>query len=314
MGKHVIVGAGQVGAHLAGRLAARGHDVVVVTRSGSGPEGVERVAADVADRARLTGIARGADALYNCVNPRMHRWAQDWPPMAASFLGAAEETGAVLVTLSNLYPYGPVDGPMTEDLPLAGTGVKARVRARMWEDALAAHREGRIRATELRPSDYYGPGSTDQAYVGEDRFVRPLLEGRRVPCFSDPSVPHAWTYLPDVAEALAVAGTDERALGRAWHVPTGPAVSMREIAERLCALAGAPEPRLRTVPRPVFTALGVVSPLLRELRETRYQFDRPYVLDSSAFESAFGVAPTPLDDALKEVLAHRESAAAGKLS
>ncbi|MFA1539623.1 NAD-dependent epimerase/dehydratase family protein [Actinomadura monticuli] len=303
MGKHVIVGAGQVGTHLAERLAGRGHDVVVVTRSGSGPEGVERVAADVADRPRLTEVAKGADALYNCVNPRYHRWVQDWPPMASSFLGTAEDTGAVLVTLSNLYVYGPVDGPMTEDLPLAAPGTKGRVRARMWEDALAAHEAGRIRMTELRPSDYYGPRSTDQAYIGETRFVRPLLAGKRVWYFSDPSVPHAWTYLPDVAEALAVAGTDERAWGRPWHVPTGPAVSTLEVAERLCAIAGAPEPRVSEVPRALFNALGPFSPLLRELRETRYQFDKPYILDSSAFQETFGVAPTPLDDALETIVA-----------
>ncbi|SPT50885.1 NAD-dependent epimerase/dehydratase family protein [Actinomadura madurae] len=308
MGKHVIVGAGQVGTHLAERLIGRGHDVVVVTRSGSGPESVERVAANVADRDRMTQIAKGADVLYNCVNPQYHRWAQDWPPMAASFLGTAEDTGAVLVTLSCLYGYGPVDGPMTEDLPLAATGTKGRVRAKMWRDALAAHQAGRIRTTELRGSDYYGPRSTDQAYIGETRFVKPLLAGRRVPYFSDPSVPHAWTYLPDVAEALAIAGTDERAWGRPWHIPTGPAVSTREVGERLCRIAGAPAPRIYEVPRPIFHAAGTVVPMLKEMRETRYQFDRPYVLDSSAFESTFGTVPTPLDAALKTIVAASRTA------
>ncbi|NED55966.1 NAD(P)H-binding protein, partial [Micromonospora aurantiaca] len=93
----VIVGAGQVGTHLAERLVRMGHDVAVVTRSGSGPAGVERIAADVADQARLTEVAKGADTLYNCVNPRYHRWVQDWPPMASSFLATAEATGAALV-------------------------------------------------------------------------------------------------------------------------------------------------------------------------------------------------------------------------
>ena len=312
MGKHVIVGAGQVGAHLAERLVRRGHDVVVVTRSGSGPEGVQRVAADVADRARLTKVAKGADALYNCVNPQYHRWTEDWPPMAASFLGTAEDTGAVLVTLGCLYGYGPVDGPMTEDLPLAATGVKGRVRAKMWQDALAAHEAGRIRTTELRASDYYGPRSTDQAYIGEARFVKPLLAGKRVPYFSDPSLPHAWTYLPDVAEALAIAGTDECAWGRPWHVPTGPAVSTLEVAERLCAIAGAPEPRVYEAPRVLFNALGLFSPMMKELRETRYQFDKPYILDSSAFQETFAMAPTQLDDALKTIVAaYRESTGGG---
>ncbi|GAA2098540.1 NAD-dependent epimerase/dehydratase family protein [Actinomadura alba] len=302
MGKHVIVGAGQVGHRLAELLSAQEHEVVVVTRSGSGPEGVTKVAASAADRDRLTEITKGADTLYNCMNPRYHRWALDWPPVAAALLATAETTGAVLVTLGCLYGYGPVDGPMTEDLPLAATGVKGRVRTTMWADALAAQRAGRVRATELRGSDYFGPGAGDQSYLG-DRLVPALLAGRRVSFLSDPDVPHAWTYLPDVARALAIAAVDERAWGRAWHIPTGPAVSARAFAERLCAIADAPGPRFAQVPRWAFNAMGLVSPMMRELRETRYQFDRPYVLDSSAFETTFGVAPTPLDAALEETLA-----------
>jgi nucleoside-diphosphate-sugar epimerase len=304
MSKHVIVGAGQVGHQLAELLTAQGHEVVVVTRSGSGPDQVTKVAADAADRERLTEITKGASALYNCMNPRYHEWPKVWPPVAASLLATAEATGAVLVTLSCLYGYGPVDEPMTEDLPLAATGVKGRVRAAMWADMLAAHQAGRVRATELRGSDYFGPSAGDQSYLG-DRFLPPLLAGKRVMFFSDPDVPHAWTYLPDVARALAVAGTDERAWGRAWHIPTGPPLSARAVAERVCALAGAPAPRFTQVPRGIFNAMGMVSPLLRELRETRYQFDRPYILDSSAFETMFGVLPTSTDEALKASVAGR---------
>lgn len=106
MGKHVVVGAGQVGPHVARKLIEQGHDVVVVTRSGSGPEGATRIAADVTDSARMIEISKGADAIYNCVNPKYHRWLTDWPPMAASFMAAAEASGAVLVALGNLYPYG----------------------------------------------------------------------------------------------------------------------------------------------------------------------------------------------------------------
>ncbi|GGO66357.1 NAD-dependent epimerase/dehydratase family protein [Nonomuraea cavernae] len=301
MGKHVVVGSGQVGNHLAGKLLARGHEVTVVTRSGSGPAGATRVAADVADQARLIEVTRGADVLYNCVNPRYHRWLTDWPPMAASFLGAAEATGAVLVILGNLYPYGPVTGPMTEDLPLASTNPKFQVRAKMWADALAAHEAGRIRVTEVRGSDYFGPGATDQSYLG-DRFLVPLREGRTIQLVWPADMPHSWTYLPDVADALIVAGADERAWGRPWHVPTGEPRTFREMGERMAALLGRPAPRLMRLPWPAVQAAGLFSPMIGELRHTRYQFVAPYVLDSSAFQRTFGLAPTPLDEALKATL------------
>ncbi|GAA3812540.1 NAD-dependent epimerase/dehydratase family protein [Sphaerisporangium flaviroseum] len=304
MGKHVVVGAGQVGSQLAESLAAEGHEVVVVTRSGSGPAvpGVTRTAADAGDGNRLTGLARGADALYNCVNPQYHRWAQDWPPIATALLAAAQESGAVLVTLGNLYGYGPVDRPMTEDLPLAASGTKGRVRAKMWADALAAHQAGRVRITEVRASDYFGPGMSDQSFFG-DRLTAPVLAGKTVWVPADPDQPHSVTYLPDVARALMTVAGDERAWGRAWHVPTNPAESIRQVAGRIAVLAGAPTPRIRSVPHLVMRAAGLVSPLLREMEETRYQMVRPFVLDSSAFETTFGVAPTPMDDALKQSIA-----------
>ncbi|MBO2452059.1 NAD-dependent epimerase/dehydratase family protein [Actinomadura barringtoniae] len=303
MGKHVIVGAGQVGSHLAGLLVGKGHDVTVVTRSGSGPDGVRKVAANAADRATLIEVTQGADTLYNCMNPRYHEWATVWPPVADALLGTAEETGAALVTLGCLYGYGPFDGPMTEDTPMAATGTKGKVRAKMWHDMLAAHEAGRARVTEVRGSDYYGPGSTDQAYIGTTRFVRPLLAGKRVWYFSNPDITHSWTYLPDVARALAIAGTDERALGRAWHIPSADPFTTREFGERLCELAGARRPRITEVPRPIFNAVGAAVPMVREMRETRYQFDKPYILDSSAFQTTFGMAPTSMEDALKAVLA-----------
>ncbi|GII60335.1 NAD-dependent epimerase [Sphaerisporangium krabiense] len=299
MGKHVVVGAGQVGARLVELLAGEGHEVVIVTRSGAGPElpGVTRVAADAGDAGRLTEVARKADALYNCANPRYHRWPQDWPPIAAALLQAAETSGAVLVTLSNLYGYGPVDRPMTEDMPLASTGAKGRVRARMWADALAAHRAGRLRATEVRGSDYFGPETTGQSFFG-DRFLGPVLAGRTVRIPADPGQPHSMTYLPDVARALATAGSDERAWGRAWHVPTSPALTIQEVADRAAAIAGVAAPRVKPIPHWVMRAGGLFSPLLRELEETRHQFVRPFVVDSTAFETTFGVRPTPLDEAL----------------
>ncbi|MEV4802172.1 NAD-dependent epimerase/dehydratase family protein [Nonomuraea sp. NPDC049421] len=301
MGKHVVVGSGQVGTHLARKLLSRGHEVVVVTRSGRGPDGAVKVAADVADKARLTELTEGADVLYNCVNPRYDRWPIDWPPMAAAFLAAAEATGAVYVLLGNLYPYGPVTGPMTEGLPLASTDPKFRVRTKMWDDALAAHEAGRIRATEVRASDFFGPGATDQSYLG-DRFLKPLRAGRTIPLVWPADVPHTWSYLPDVAEALITAGADERAWGRPWHVPSGEPLTFRQLGERMAALLGRPAPRMFQIPWPVIRAAGPFSYMIGELAHVRYQFTKPFEMDSSAFQRTFGVAPTPIDEALKATL------------
>ncbi|GGR63086.1 NAD-dependent epimerase [Micromonospora fulviviridis] len=301
MALHVIVGAGPVGTATARLLAERGERVRVVTRRGTGPAhpAIERIAADAADAERLTALTEGAAALYNCANPAYHRWPLDWPPLAAALLTAAERTGAVLATVGNLYGYGPVDAPMTEATPLASTGTKGRVRNRMWADALAAHRAGRARITEVRGSDYVGADGTSLAMMVLPR----VLAGQRVFLPVDWDAPHTWTYIPDVARTLVAAATDERAWGRAWHVPSAPAVSMRDLAGRAAALVGAPAPRLIRMPYPMLWVAGLANPFARELRETAYQFDRPYVLDSTAATATLGVEPTPLDRVVKETVA-----------
>ncbi|MFI6328798.1 NAD-dependent epimerase/dehydratase family protein [Micromonospora chersina] len=301
MALHVIVGAGPVGTATARLLAERGERVRVVTRRGTGPAhpAIERIAADAADAERLTALTEGAAALYNCANPAYHRWPLDWPPLAAALLTAAERTGAVLATVGNLYGYGPVDAPMTEATPLAATGTKGRVRNRMWADALAAHRAGRARITEVRGSDYVGAGGTSLAMMVLPR----VLAGQRVFLPVDWDAPHTWTYIPDVARTLVAAATDERAWGRAWHVPSAPAVSMRDLAGRAAAVVGAPAPRLIRMSYPLLWVAGLANPFARELRETAYQFDRPYLLDSTAATATLGIEATPLDRVVKETVA-----------
>jgi len=300
VGRHVVVGAGAVGLATAGRLAELGEQVVLASRRGTGPAegpiGLARV--DAADPGSLSALCEGAAAVYNCVNPPYHRWATDWPPVAAAFLEAAEVTGARLVTMSNLYGYGVVDHPITEEDPLRPNGTKGAVRAAMWQAALAAHEAGRVRVAEARASDFFGPGVTDQGMLGE-RVVRPLLAGKAVSVLGDPDAAHSWTYVPDVGELLAALGTtaDERLLGRPWHVPTAPASSAREMVRAFAEAAGVPAPAVRRLPWLLVRAAGLVVPALGELSETRHQFDRPFELDSSAATSAFGLAPTARGEA-----------------
>lgn len=301
MSKHVVVGAGPVGTATARLLVERGEEVVVVTRSGSGPEhpAITRVAADASSADRLTVLAGGGVALYNCANPPYHRWPTDWPPIAHAMITAAERTNAVLVTVSNLYAYGPVTGPMTEDLPLAAPGPKGRVRAQMWRDALAAHDAGLIRATEVRGSDYVGNGV--DGHLG-NRVVPRLLRGRDVTVIRSAATAHTWTAVVDVARLLVTVAADERAWGRPWHVPSNAPRTQREAIDDLSRLAGLHPVAVKEYRPLVLRALGVLNPALRELPEVAYQFERPFVLDSTAAQDAFGLTPTPWETVLDGVI------------
>jgi len=311
MGTHLVVGAGPVGSAVAQQLAGDGQDVIVVTRTGSGPQvdGVRRVAGDASDLDALLAAAPEASAIYNCANPPYHRWTQDWPPLATAMLGYAERTGAVLAICSNLYGYGPVDGPMSETLPLATTGTKGRVRAQMWLDAKAAHDAGRIRATEVRGSDYIWPG--EQSLIGSSRVVPRILAGKSVSLLGSVDAPHSWTFPPDAARLLIEVAANERGWGHAWHVPSNPPRTQRQVIDDLADTAGVPHVRVTQLSPFITRVLGVFNPAIRELEETAYQRDRSFVIDDSAARTAFHIEPTPWPEVLRTVVAHYEGVGRG---
>ncbi len=296
MSQHVIVGAGPVGTATALLLAERGEKVRLVTRRGSGPEhpSIDLVAADATDANRLGELAEGAVALYNCANPPYHTWLTDWPPLASALLTAAEHSGATLVIAAPLYGYGPVHAPMTADTPLAATNPKLKIRADMWRDALAAHRDGRIKATEVRASDYIEDNGLLKFAIG-----KPILAGTRAYAPAPLNVKHSWTSILDVARTLVTVATDERAWGHAWMVPTTEPLTLRELADRFAAVNGAPKPKVSSIPYPVLWTYGLFDKFVKELRITRYQFTAPFVIDSSATTATFGIEPSPLDDRLR---------------
>lgn len=305
-GIHVVVGAGPVGSALAELLANAGEKVIVVTRSGSGPthKNITRAVADVSDLSKLLEIAPKAVAIYNCANPDYHQWVKEWPPMAAAFMKYAEKTGAVLVTCSNLYGYGPVDVPMIESLPLNAPGVNGKVRAQMWLEAKALHDAGRIKATEVRGSDYVCAG--EQSRVGS-RVMPKILAGKPAQVLGSIDVKHTWTYPLDVARLMQIVATDSKAWGKAWHVPSNEPKTQQELVSELAAVAGIKNPRLSSVPNVMWNLLALFNPLMKALKETAYQMQRTYILDDSAARKAFGMQPTSWKQILRQVVADTRS-------
>jgi nucleoside-diphosphate-sugar epimerase len=289
MALHVIVGKGPVGTTTAAELVGRGHRVRVLSRSGgTSTDSVEHRRVDAADAEALVRAAEGAAALYNAVNPAYSRWPVDWPPVAGALLTAAERTGAVLVTTGNLYGYGRPTGPMTPETPLAATDVKGRVRNRMWAD-------------EVR-----GAGLGDPHPAGSSHLVRQLpalRAGRRAWVVGDPDVRRSWAYLPDVAATLATLGTDERALGRAWHVPTTEPRTQRQALTDLATAMSLPPATVSGVPWPLLRAIGLAVPTVREVVAIQHQWDQEYVSDGSATTDTFGLTATPWDEVVRATAA-----------
>ena len=206
---HVVFGTGQVGGALAAHLVRLGLAVRVVSRHQPSAldDGVEWRPADVTDPEAARDAAKGASVIYQCLNAPYTQWPALFPPLQRGVLAAAEDSGALLVSLENLYGYGPAGGrPVTEDLPMAATTVKGRTRAAMTGELLAAAKTGQARITIGRASDFFGPGVTEGSTLGERVFGH-ALAGRPADFLGNPDLPHTYSYVPDIAAGLATLGT-----------------------------------------------------------------------------------------------------------
>ncbi|MGB3769805.1 MAG: NAD-dependent epimerase/dehydratase family protein [Rhodococcus sp. (in: high G+C Gram-positive bacteria)] len=294
--RHIVVGAGPVGTHVARLLADRGSEVVLASRRGTALGGATSVPLDASDVDGLTALVDGAVALYNCANPGDYTsWETVWPPLARSLRLAAERTGAVLAVTGNLYPYGPVaDGVMREGMPDAATDHKGVLRAHMWAELEAAHQAGSLRAVEVRASDYVGTGVGANGHV--TRVLPAALAGKTAWVIDAADVAHSFTDVLDEARALIAAVDDPDTWGQVWHAPTNAPVTLRQAVTDALAAVGKPPVPVRVVPRALTVPAGLVVPMMRELNDLSYQRTAPYVLDSTRSQQVLGLQPTPWDE------------------
>jgi nucleoside-diphosphate-sugar epimerase len=299
---HAVFGTGAVGMAVMEALVRRGYRVRMVNRSGhaSVPSGVEVVGGDASDPGFSRQAATGASVLYQCLNPPYHRWVELFPALQAGVLAAAESTEAKLVVMENVYMYGlPQGRPLTEDRPYDAHTKKGRLRARMTNELLDAHRRG-VRITIGRASDYFGPRGGAQSILG-DRVIPPALAGKPAQLLGNPDLPHTYTYIPDIGEALVLLGERDEALGQPWHLPNPETLTTRQLVDLIYQQAGYPL-KLRVAPKLLLRLMGLFDPTVRELVEMAYEFEEPFIVDSTKFQTKLGMTATPIQHAIAQTV------------
>lgn len=215
-----------------------------------------------------------------------------------TLIRAAERLDATLVLAGCLYAYGPRTTPMRERDELAPSTRLGRVRADVWAAALDAHRSGRIRAVEVRGSDYLGPGAAID-HAMSHRIIGPAAVGATARPVGDPGAAHAWTSTRDFGRLLARAATDASMAGRPWHVPNAPAASALELARLAAAASGRQgEPDVRGLPAWLLRAAGALSPMMRAVADMSYEFTAPFLVDDTDARELLGETHTPLADSV----------------
>jgi nucleoside-diphosphate-sugar epimerase len=300
--KTTIFGYGPVGRATTARLMAEGRAVIVAQRRAPPdlPKGAVFAPADALDRDAVVKAVRGARQFVVAIGFAYSGiiWREVWPKAMANFVAACKATGARMVFIDNLYMYGPQTEPLVETMPLTDTGWKPAARSaatRIWMDAAAS---GEALIAALRAADFYGPG-VGNSYLG-DTSIGKFAKGKPAVFVGSPDVLHDYAYVPDIARAATtLLAAPDSAFGQAWHVPCAPTRTTRDILAIAAETLGV-KLRISAMPAWMLGASAMFSPLLRELIEMRFQWDRPYHVDASRFAAAFWSDATPFETAVPE--------------
>lgn len=297
----IVTGAGPVGWTVASQLAGAGHHVRVLTRSGSGPEHplVERLRVDANKQLEVARALAGATEVFHCIHGSRYSadaWRRELPEAERAVLTAAGGAGVVVIFPESLYSYSSPEKTMAENSPRQAFGGKRGVRTGL----LAGRAVSDTPTVSVVASDFFGP-RVRAAHAG-DRMVPRVLDGRRVQVLGSAELPHSFTYVPDLTAAMIRAAERPELWNTVLHAPTNPAVTQREMATVFAEAAGVPAPKVSAIPGWTVRTAGIFSADLRELAETLYQFQAPFIMDSAASGELLGLAPTPLETAARETV------------
>jgi nucleoside-diphosphate-sugar epimerase len=299
---HVIIGAsGGTGNAIVRQLVARGKRVRGVNRGGRAdvPSGVEMLKADATDPNSMREVCQGASVVYNCVNPPFTQWMELFPAVMEATISGAAAADAKYVFADDTWMYGKVDGAMTENLPSRPVSNKGVLRAWLAEMLLAAHSQGKVRAAIGRGGELYGP--LVESVLGQNLFAAALL-GRRATWFGNLDLPLTPLFIDDFARGLVTLGEHDEAIGQIWHIPTAEPITGREFVRLIFAAVGR-TPKVTACSSRVVKALGLFSSLAREGAEMIYQFEQPFIIDSSKYQHAFGEnAATPYQTGIQQTI------------
>ena len=301
---HVVLGTGAIGRATMEELVRRGKTVRMVNRSGrmdKVPDGVEVVASNLYDQTNIREVTRGARVVYQCAQPRYFEWPQKFPPLQRAIIDGLAGSDAKLVIVENLYMYGATNGtPMTEDTPHRAHTRKGQTRSEMSKVALAAYAAGKLRVTAARGSDFFGPWGLHSTMGA--RVFYPLLAGKGAQATGRLDIPHTHTYTKDFGKALVILGEHDEADGQAWHVPNDmPTITQGELIHMAAEEAGV-EPKMSGMGKFMMRVGGLFVPEAKETVEMMYEFEQPFIVDSSKFEKTFGMKATPMREAIRETV------------
>ena len=297
-----ILGAGGViGDELAKNLTAYTDGVRIVSRN---PKKVnetdETFAADLTDPKQVSEAVRGSEVTYLVAGLKyeLRVWREFWPKIMSNVIEACKEHQSRLVFFDNVYMYGKVDGVMTEETTVNPCSKKGEIRAQIADMLLSEAKSGNLNALIARAADFYGPNV--QNSIPEGLIIQNFKKGKSAQVFCSDMFLHSYTYTPDAGKATAILGNTEKAYGQVWHLPTMKDPMTGKEFINAFANEFKIKPKYMVLRKWMIRIFGLFTPVIGELYEMLYQYDRDYIFDSSKFEKEFNFQPTSYAEGIKK--------------
>jgi len=249
--------------------------------------------ADLLNRDQVFEAVKGSEVVYLTVGIQYSAkiWAEQWPLIMRNVVDACIAERAKLVFFDNVYAYGRVEGEMTEETPYNPCSKKGTTRLKVINMMMDEVKKGNLEALIARAPDFYGP-DTPLSFVNVTVFDN-LAKGKKAQWMGNAMKKHSFIFTPDAGKATAMLGNTPSAFNQVWHLPTDKnALTGKEFIGEAAKAFGA-KPDYMLIPVWMLRMIGLFNAVIRESVEMMYQNEVEYIFDSSKFEKAFGVAPTP---------------------
>ena len=305
-----ILGAGgAIGVELVKELAHTRHPVRLVGRNPKRVEGAtEVVSADLSNLDQTIRAVAGSTFVHLLVGLKydVSIWRELWPRIMRNAIEACKRANAKLIFFDNVYMYGKVRGPMTEDTPFNPCSKKGEIRAQIATTLLNEFKSGNLCAMIARSADFYGPNARTGVsnVLVFDKFATRATASWLI----NDSVPHSYTFAPDAAKSLALLADSESAWNQTWHVPTAPKPPTGKEFIKMVAKEFGVEPKYRVLSRPLIKVAGLFDSDIRESYEMLYQSEAEYLFDSTKFSNAFSFEPTSYAEGVRRTASSYKSA------
>ena len=296
---------GAIGIELAKALKKHTNEIRLVSRN---PKKVndtdELLSANLLEPNEVDTAVQGSSVVYVTVGFKYDYkvWKANWPIFVQNVIDACIANNCKLVFFDNIYMYDPdyLDG-MTEETPINPVSKKGKIRAEISDLIMRKVEEGTLTALIARSADFYGPNILTTSMLTEAVF-KPLNAGKKANWMSSVKFKHSFTYTPDAAKATAILGNSDKAYNQVWHLPTADnPMTGKEWIETIAKEMGA-KPGYQVATRIIVKIMGLFVPVMREMPEMMYQYDRDYVFNSDKFRDQYGMLPTPYIEGIREII------------